>query len=168
MSWTVKQPRVRERRSLPSQGFHSSWGLKLEARTDKAGTRGILIPTSRELKEIPIKASSLSLIHRRNSTYICFFPSNCLEDSIAFPFSPLFSFWGFQAFLSSNKYRGQGKMNGCEASYKVVRNLKVSHFLPGDQWKKILLCHCSIFLETNVIKCINNCNHILWLLLLNL
>lgn len=125
MSWTVKQPRVRERRSLPSQGFRSSWGLKPEARTDKAGTRGILIPTSRELKEIPIKASSLSLIHRRNSTYICFFPSNCLEDSIAFPFfSPFFLFEDYKHFWALINTGDRVKWTGVKQVTKLLEILK--------------------------------------------
>lgn len=40
----------------------------------------------------PHKAPSLSLTHSRSSAYIRFFPSSCLENSIAFPFFCCFSF----------------------------------------------------------------------------
>ena len=39
----------------------------------------------------PHKAPSLSLTHSRSSAYIRFFPSSCLENSIAFPFFCCFS-----------------------------------------------------------------------------
>lgn len=92
------------------------------------------MPTTREIKEvIPHKASNLSLTHSKNSMYICFFPSNCLEDSIASLLFVCLLFEDFKHFGPLINTGDQGKVKNCETSYKVVGNLQVSHFLPGVQ-----------------------------------